>query len=205
MSRSSFRRTPRGESSQSPQTQVLTLPALSGVFQLLIADVFCYETEISDYKEMMFNKDHKNWVGCDSDDNPVVISVCTDTDNMTTLVILRDVRQTKSETFDNHEDCGDVNSVLNLAKIVSPHLEIDNLKEIECEDIKVKETKGKNLNFMNILFLFIRNGSQLTMKITMNYCFERITQSECCTRDPNSPRRVIYLVTSDTVRNLNIF
>ena len=80
-------------------------------------------------------------MGSDSEGNPVVISVCTDSDTLTTQVILRDVRETKSEAFDNQEECGNVNSVLNLAKIVSPHLEIDNLKEIECEDIKVK--KGK--------------------------------------------------------------
>ena len=108
------------------------------------ADVFCYEREISDYKEMMFNKDHRNWVGSDSEGNPVVISVYTDPDTMTTQVILRDVRETKSEKFDNNEECGEVSSVLNLAKIVSPQLEIDNLKVIECEDIKV-EKRVENL------------------------------------------------------------
>jgi len=149
------------------------------------SEVFCYEREISDYKEMMFNKDHRNWVGTDSDSNPVVISVHTDSDNMTTQIILRDVRETKSEKFDDNEECVDVNSVLNLAKRVSPQLEIDDLKEIECEDIK--------------------EGSQSTMKTTMNYCLERIIQSECCIRSQNSHQKVKYLVTLATARNLNIF
>ena len=100
---------------------------------------------------MMFNKDHKNWVGTDSDSNPVVISVHTDSDNLTTQIILRDVRETKSEKFDNNEECVDVDSVLNLAKRVSPHLEIDNLKEIECEDIKVKQRRN-NRNIKSIFF-----------------------------------------------------
>ena len=117
--------------------------------------MFCYEREISDYKELMFNKDHNNWVGSDCDGNPVVISVCTDSDSRTTLLILRDIRETKSEKFDNNEDwdAGDVNSVLRLAKLVSPQLEIYNLKEIEFEDIKVKQK-----NHIKILIYFISLG-----------------------------------------------
>ena len=178
----------------------ITIP---GLIISWFADVFCYEREISDYKEMMFNKDHKNWVGTDSDSNPVVISVHTDTDNLTIQIILRDVRETKSEKFDNNEECVDVDSVLNLAKRVSPQLEIDNLKEIECEDIKVKQRRN-NRNVKNY-FSSIRNGSQSTMKTTMNYCSERITQSECSIRSQKSPQRVKYLVTSGTARNLYIF
>ena len=151
MSTSSCPSKPRGESSPSPLTQVLT-SSTSLVYLFIIssfADVFCYERDLSDYKEMMFNKDHTNWVGTDSDCNPVVISVHTDRDKMTTQIILRDVRETKSENlkFDNNEDCLDVDSVLNLAKRVSPQLEIDNLKEIECEDIKVTQRNELNLKY----------------------------------------------------------
>ena len=206
MSRSSFLRTPRGGSSQSPPTQVRHHHTVPGCFVIIppFADVFCYESEISDYKELMFNKDHRNWVGSDSEGNPVVISVYTDPDNMTTQVILRDVRETKSEKFDNTEDCGEVSSVLHLAKIVSPHLDIDNLKEIECEDIKVKK-RAKSKCEKYFFLQFIRNGSQLTMKTTMNFFLERITQSECYTSDLNSLQRAKSLAISGIVRNLNNF
>ena len=56
-----------------------------------------------------------------------------------TQIILRDVRQTRKEIFANVEDGSELDAerVLNLAKIVSPELEIEKLEEIECDDIKV--------------------------------------------------------------------
>jgi len=104
------------------------------------SDIFCYEKEISDYKESLYNnKDHKNFCGSDSDGNPVVISVATDAENKVTEIILRDVRETKKESFVNIDgscELTEVGSILNLAKIVSPDLEIETLEEIECDDIK---------------------------------------------------------------------
>ena len=70
----------------------------------------------------------------------MVISVATDTESKATQIILRDVRETKKESFENLEGSGeikDASSVLNLARIVSPDLEIETLEEIECDDIKV--------------------------------------------------------------------
>ena len=62
---------------------------------------------------------------------------CTGTKE--TQIILRDVRQTRKEIFANVEDGSELDAerVLNLAKIVSPDLEIEKLEEIECDDIKV--------------------------------------------------------------------
>jgi len=104
------------------------------------SEVFCYEKEISDYKESLYNnRDHKNFCGSDSEGNPVVISVATDTESKATQIILRDVRETKKESFENLDGSGeikDASSVLNLARIVSPDLEIETLEEIECDDIK---------------------------------------------------------------------
>ena len=107
--------------------------------QTLITDIFCYEKEISDYKESLYNKDHKNFCGSDPDGNPVVISVMACTGTKETQIILRDVRQTRKEIFANVEDGSELDAerVLNLAKIVSPELEIEKLEEIECDDIKV--------------------------------------------------------------------
>ena len=109
------------------------------VTQTLITDIFCYEKEISDYKESLYNKDHKNFCGSDPDGNPVVISVMACTGTKETQIILRDVRQTRKEIFANVEDGSELDAerVLNLAKIVSPELEIEKLEEIECDDIKV--------------------------------------------------------------------
>jgi len=61
---------------------------------------------------------------------------CTGTKE--TQIILRDVRQTRKEAFANVEDGSELDAerVLNLAKIVSPELEIEKLEEIECDDIK---------------------------------------------------------------------
>ena len=70
----------------------------------------------------------------------MVISVATDTESKATQIILRDVRETKKESFENLDGSGeikDASSVLNLARIVSPDLEIETLEEIECDDIKV--------------------------------------------------------------------
>ena len=70
----------------------------------------------------------------------MVISVATDTESKATQIILRDVRETKKESFENLNGSGeikDASSVLNLARIVSPDLEIETLEEIECDDIKV--------------------------------------------------------------------
>ena len=70
----------------------------------------------------------------------MVISVATDTESKATQIILRDVRETKKESFENLDGSGeikDTSSVLNLARIVSPDLEIETLEEIECDDIKV--------------------------------------------------------------------
>ena len=62
---------------------------------------------------------------------------CTGTKE--TQIILRDVRQTRKEIFANVEDGSELDAerVLNVAKIVSPDLEIEKLEEIECDDIKV--------------------------------------------------------------------
>ena len=70
----------------------------------------------------------------------MVISVATDTESKVTTIILRDVRETKKESFENLDgssEIKDASSVLNLARIVSPDLEIETLEEIECDDIKV--------------------------------------------------------------------
>ena len=70
----------------------------------------------------------------------MVISVATDTESKATQIILRDVRETKKESFENLNGSSkikDASSVLNLARIVSPDLEIETLEEIECDDIKV--------------------------------------------------------------------
>ena len=70
----------------------------------------------------------------------MVISVATDAESKATQIILRDVRETKKESFENLNGSGeikDASSVLNLARIVSPDLEIETLEEIECDDIKV--------------------------------------------------------------------
>ena len=69
-----------------------------------------------------------------------MISVATDAENKVTEIILRDVRETKKESFVNIDgscELTEVGSILNLAKIVSPDLEIETLEEIECDDIKV--------------------------------------------------------------------
>ena len=74
-----------------------------------------------------------------------------------TQIILRDVRQTRKEIFANVEDGSELDAerVLNLAKIVSPELEIEKLEEIECDDIKV----GRRKTFhTHLLFLFFRSG-----------------------------------------------
>ena len=66
--------------------------------------------------------------------------MATDTESKATQIILRDVRETKKESFENLDGSGeikDASSVLNLARIVSPDLEIETLEEIECDDIKV--------------------------------------------------------------------
>lgn len=105
----------------------------------LTSDIFCYEKEISDYKNSLYNKSHKNFCGYDTEGNPVVISVSTEPDSKATQILLRDVRETKKEKFENLEACSEVSdesSVINLAKIVSPDLEIEKLEEIECDDIK---------------------------------------------------------------------
>ena len=110
---------------------------------VVITDIFCYEKEISDYKNSLYNKSHKNFCGYDTEGNPVVISVSTEPDSKATQILLRDVRETKKEKFENLEACSEVSdesSVINLAKIVSPDLEIEKLEEIECDDIKVNET-----------------------------------------------------------------
>ena len=130
----------RGKGTQRKTTSPSLLTFFSNKY--LVADIFCYEKEISDYKESLYNnKEHKNFCGHDTDGNPVVISVHSDTDHMTTQIILRDVNETRIEKFKNHEqfiDISDVDSVINLAKIVSPDLELEDMEEIECNDIQVR-------------------------------------------------------------------
>ena len=73
--------------------------------------------------------------------------MATDTESKVTTIILRDVRETKKESFENLDgssEIKDASSVLNLARIVSPDLEIETLEEIECDDIKVDNQIVKN-------------------------------------------------------------
>jgi len=116
----------------SPTCQVFLPEDTSWRIHETCTDVFSVANEISKYSENFCDKDHSNYKGEDEEGGPVIISVMSNELDKTTEMIIRTSNGTQSERLSDNNDFNpkDAASVLNLAKIISPDVAINNLSHL---------------------------------------------------------------------------